>query len=90
MLILTPCVSFLLCLVSTPVVRRISVKNDWIAYPTEERWHKKPTALLGGIAIYFGMATALFFTADFSTVLPHFFRTIEIKEIAKQDLIKFL
>jgi len=53
------------------------LKKDWIAYPTKQRWHKKPTALLGGIAIYFGIGTALFLIADFSTVTPHFFRTFD-------------
>jgi UDP-GlcNAc:undecaprenyl-phosphate/decaprenyl-phosphate GlcNAc-1-phosphate transferase len=77
MLFFLPSLSFLLCLILTPVVRRISVKKDWIAYPTKQRWHKKPTALLGGIAIYIGVATTLLFTADFSSVLAHFFRTID-------------
>ena len=77
MLFLLPSLSFLLCLACTPVVRRIALKKDWIAYPTKQRWHKKPTALLGGIAIYFGIGTALFLIADFSTVTPHFFRTFD-------------
>ncbi|MDM8552033.1 glycosyl transferase [Desulfobacterales bacterium HSG2] len=42
-----------------------------MAYPVKERWHKKPTALLGGIAIYLGAAIPLFYTADFGTILPH-------------------
>ena len=77
MLLLMPSLSFLLCLACTPVVRHISLKKDWIAYPTKQRWHKKPTALLGGIAIYFGIGTALFLIADFSTLAPHFFRTFD-------------
>jgi len=70
-----PLLSFLLCLAATAVVRMIALKKGWIAHPTEERWHKKPTALLGGIAIYFGLSTSLFFLADFSSISPHFFRT---------------
>jgi UDP-GlcNAc:undecaprenyl-phosphate GlcNAc-1-phosphate transferase len=59
----------------TPAVRFFALRKGWIAHPSEERWHKKPTALLGGIAIYFGFSTALFFLADFSSISPHFFRT---------------
>ncbi len=75
MTFLIPTLSFLLCLASTPLVRFIALKNGWVAQPTRERWHKKPTALLGGIAIYLGMGVSVFITADFSTILPHFFRT---------------
>ena len=77
MLVFLPVLSFLLCLIFTPVVRRISLKKDWIAYPTKQRWHKKPTALLGGIAIFIAVATTLLFEADFSSVLTHFLRTVD-------------
>jgi len=42
-----------------------------MAYPEKERWHKKPTALLGGVAIYLSIAVPLFFIVDFSTILTH-------------------
>jgi UDP-GlcNAc:undecaprenyl-phosphate GlcNAc-1-phosphate transferase len=70
-----PLLSFVLCLIATPIVRFVALKKGWIDLPSELRWHKKPTALLGGIAIYIGLATAFFFTADFSTILTHFFRS---------------
>jgi UDP-GlcNAc:undecaprenyl-phosphate GlcNAc-1-phosphate transferase len=38
--------SFFLCLALTPVVRLVAIKKGWIAYPTKDRWHKKPTATL--------------------------------------------
>jgi UDP-GlcNAc:undecaprenyl-phosphate GlcNAc-1-phosphate transferase len=66
--------SFFLCLALTPVVRLIAMKKGWMAHPTKERWHKKPTALLGGIAIYTGTAIPLFFVADFTSILPYIFR----------------
>jgi UDP-GlcNAc:undecaprenyl-phosphate GlcNAc-1-phosphate transferase len=70
-----PLLSFFLCLAATPVFRFFALKKGWIAHPTEQRWHKKPTAMLGGIAIYIGFSTALFFLADFSSIAPHFLRT---------------
>jgi len=75
MFIIIPLFSFLLCLAATPVVRMIAVRKGWIAQPSEERWHKKPTALMGGIAIYLGISLPLLIVADFTSILPHFFRT---------------
>lgn len=75
MLYLVTPLSFLLCLAATPVVRRIAVKKGWVAHPSEQRWHQRPTALLGGIAIYFGISVPVLLAADFSTIWPHFFRT---------------
>ncbi len=45
-------VPFLLCIFLTPLVRKLAISNDLIAKPKQDRWHKQPTALLGGIAIY--------------------------------------
>lgn len=36
-----------------------------MAQPSKERWHKRPTALLGGIAIYLAIAIPLASLADF-------------------------
>lgn len=49
---------FILSLILTPIVRRIALKNGFISYPRTDRWHKYPTALLGGISIY--MASVIF------------------------------
>lgn len=43
---------FLASVCLTPVVRRIAVATGRIAVPKDTRWHKKETALLGGIAIF--------------------------------------
>ncbi|MBN1849839.1 MAG: glycosyl transferase [Deltaproteobacteria bacterium] len=44
--------SFLLSLGLTPLVRQFAIKTNRIAIPKDNRWHKKETALLGGIAIF--------------------------------------
>ena len=36
----------------TPLVRFFALRNGFLAYPRADRWHKHPTALLGGISIY--------------------------------------
>jgi UDP-GlcNAc:undecaprenyl-phosphate GlcNAc-1-phosphate transferase len=44
--------SFLLALVLTPVVRAFARCRGMVAQPKTDRWHKKPTAMLGGVAIW--------------------------------------
>jgi UDP-GlcNAc:undecaprenyl-phosphate GlcNAc-1-phosphate transferase len=44
--------SFLLSLGLTPLIRRVAIKTNQIAVPKDNRWHKKETALLGGIGIF--------------------------------------
>jgi UDP-GlcNAc:undecaprenyl-phosphate GlcNAc-1-phosphate transferase len=43
-------------LVLTPVCRALAHRLGYVAKPKEDRWHKRPTALFGGVAI---TATAL-------------------------------
>jgi UDP-GlcNAc:undecaprenyl-phosphate/decaprenyl-phosphate GlcNAc-1-phosphate transferase len=47
--------SLLTTLVLTPLVRRIARARGFVAPPSADRWHKAPTALFGGIAIYGGV-----------------------------------
>jgi UDP-GlcNAc:undecaprenyl-phosphate GlcNAc-1-phosphate transferase len=44
--------SFLLCLGLTPLVRGFAKRTGRVAVPKDTRWHKKETALLGGVAIF--------------------------------------
>jgi UDP-GlcNAc:undecaprenyl-phosphate GlcNAc-1-phosphate transferase len=64
---------FVLSAVLTFLVREIARKKGIVAKPKSDRWHKKPTAMLGGVAIYFStVATALVFivpTLEFWVVL---------------------
>jgi UDP-GlcNAc:undecaprenyl-phosphate GlcNAc-1-phosphate transferase len=36
----------------TPLIRQIALSYNLVARPKADRWHKSPTALLGGIAIF--------------------------------------
>lgn len=54
-------VPFILSLTLTPLVRRFAVKNGFIAYPRADRWHKRPTALLGGISIYLALVFSVLY-----------------------------
>lgn len=37
--------------VLTPIVRSVAIRAGMIAQPQVDRWHRRPTALLGGVAI---------------------------------------
>ena len=61
---------FILSLIFTPLVRILALRKGFVSYPRADRWHKHPTALLGGISIYLASA------------LPTFFLKIPDKKIA--------
>ena len=46
-------------LVLTPLVRTVVRRLGWVANPRSDRWHKTPTALSGGVAIYGSFILAL-------------------------------
>ena len=43
----------------TPVVLHLARRQGWIAHPTADRWHDRPVALLGGIALFLAVAVAV-------------------------------
>ncbi|MBS3759317.1 MAG: hypothetical protein KGY61_11715 [Desulfobacterales bacterium] len=66
---------FLACLLTTcltPALKLLAQKNNIVAKPKKDRWHKTPKALLGGVSILFATLaawlTALLFFADFAAV----------------------
>jgi UDP-GlcNAc:undecaprenyl-phosphate GlcNAc-1-phosphate transferase len=55
--------SFCLALILTPVVRAVARRFGFVAVPKTDRWHKKPTAMLGGVAIWLSVViTSLLFS----------------------------
>ena len=44
----------------TLLVRGFARKFDFVAKPKSDRWHKRPTAMLGGVAIFVS-TTAIYF-----------------------------
>jgi UDP-GlcNAc:undecaprenyl-phosphate/decaprenyl-phosphate GlcNAc-1-phosphate transferase len=60
-----PAVAFALAVALTPVVRALARRVGLVAKPKTDRWHKKPTAMLGGLGIWLSVVlTYLLF-------LPH-------------------
>jgi len=62
--------SFAGTLVLTPVVRALARRRGVVARPKSDRWHKKPTALLGGGAIFTNELSAGSVIAGLSVKLP--------------------
>ena len=54
-------VALVAALVFTPLVRILARKTGMVTRPRGDRWSKKPTALLGGIAIFAAFGTAVLF-----------------------------
>src|SRR5918997_1839932 len=52
--------SFCLALVLTPLVRALARRYGFVAVPKSDRWHKKPTAMLGGVAIWLSVIIGYF------------------------------
>ena len=43
--------SFLAALLFTPLVRTLAFRCGVVAHPMSDRWHDRPTALLGGLGL---------------------------------------
>src|SRR5438876_6058382 len=63
--LIPPAVSFALAVMLTPVVRSLARWWGFVAKPKTDRWHKRPTAMMGGIAIWLAVITT------FLTLVPH-------------------
>jgi UDP-GlcNAc:undecaprenyl-phosphate/decaprenyl-phosphate GlcNAc-1-phosphate transferase len=50
--VLSVAIAFALALVLTPLVRMLARRLGMVARPKSDRWHKQPTAMLGGVAIW--------------------------------------
>ena len=50
--------SAILALVLTPLVRTVARRYGMVAKPKTDRWHKKPTAMLGGVGIWLAVVVS--------------------------------
>jgi len=62
--------AFALAAVLTRLVRRVATQRGWVAKAKEDRWHTRPTALMGGVAIFLAffitLASALLFSPTYT------------------------
>jgi UDP-GlcNAc:undecaprenyl-phosphate/decaprenyl-phosphate GlcNAc-1-phosphate transferase len=63
--IVAPLVSFALAAALTPVVRRLARRWGFVAKPKTDRWHKRSTAMMGGVAIWLAVITT------YLVLVPH-------------------
>lgn len=52
--------STILAIALTPLVRMLARRVGMVAKPKTDRWHKKPTAMLGGVAIWLAVVISYF------------------------------
>lgn len=79
-----------LTLALTPLVRRLAIRRNWVAQPVKDRWHSRPTALMGGLAIFGGFALPLLFLADFSSLLLPLEAGVEQRPLPDPDAVVWL
>src|SRR5580765_4472751 len=63
--IVAPIVSFVLAAALTPVVRSLARRWGFVARPKTDRWHKRPTAMMGGVGIWLAVL------ATYLLLVPH-------------------
>jgi UDP-GlcNAc:undecaprenyl-phosphate GlcNAc-1-phosphate transferase len=63
--LIPPAVSFVLALALTPVVRALARRWGFVARPKIDRWHKNPTAMMGGVGIWLAVV------ATYVALVPH-------------------
>jgi UDP-GlcNAc:undecaprenyl-phosphate GlcNAc-1-phosphate transferase len=64
-ILIPPAVSFALALALTPVVRALARRWDFVAKPKIDRWHKNPTAMMGGVGIWLAVV------GTYLVLVPH-------------------
>ncbi|MDX6306501.1 MAG: UDP-GlcNAc:undecaprenyl-phosphate/decaprenyl-phosphate GlcNAc-phosphate transferase [Blastocatellia bacterium] len=63
--LIPPAVSLVLALALTPVVRALARRWGFVAKPKVDRWHKNPTAMMGGVGIWLAVM------GTYLTMVPH-------------------
>lgn len=63
----------LLTLACVPVASRLAVRWGCVALPKQDRWHDRPTPMLGGVPFFAGfLLTVLLLSPNFDSALPFF------------------
>jgi UDP-GlcNAc:undecaprenyl-phosphate GlcNAc-1-phosphate transferase len=63
--LIPPVASFALSLALTPVVRKLARRWGFVARPKSDRWHKTPTAMMGGVGIWLAVV------GTYLVLVPH-------------------
>ena len=60
-------IAFAAAAAATPVVRALARRFGAVAMPRNDRWHRRPTAMMGGIAIFVAVMATLPFLVQRTT-----------------------
>jgi UDP-GlcNAc:undecaprenyl-phosphate/decaprenyl-phosphate GlcNAc-1-phosphate transferase len=60
----------ILSLITTPAVRALALRFNICAFPAQDRWHKRPVPLLGGVAVATGLAAGVLLTGADARLFP--------------------
>src|SRR5258708_26772198 len=63
--LIPPAVSLVLALALTPLVRALARRWGFVAKPKVDRWHKNPTAMMGGVGIWIAVV------GTYLVLVPH-------------------
>ncbi|MDX6696423.1 MAG: UDP-GlcNAc:undecaprenyl-phosphate/decaprenyl-phosphate GlcNAc-1-phosphate transferase [Blastocatellia bacterium] len=66
--LMTVAAALVLSLALTPLVRRLARRRNAVAKPKTDRWHKNPTPMFGGVAIWLAVTLVL---AAYLLFVPH-------------------
>lgn len=65
-------VTFVISAAATWLVRRQARRRGWMVNPRPDRWHREPTALFGGVAIFLALASGFLLLTPLAPPLPAF------------------
>jgi UDP-GlcNAc:undecaprenyl-phosphate/decaprenyl-phosphate GlcNAc-1-phosphate transferase len=78
-LFLVPAISFFLTIILVPLVSRLAIRWGCVALPNNERWHKRPTPTLGGLAFFPAfLLPVLFLSPSPFAILPFVLITMQM------------
>jgi UDP-GlcNAc:undecaprenyl-phosphate GlcNAc-1-phosphate transferase len=64
-------ISLIVTAILTPIVAWVARRTGMVAAPKKDRWHSKPTALLGGTAIFISVTVVALLAHDVPSDLTH-------------------
>lgn len=65
----------------TPLIRQLALRINFVAIPRKDRSHQTPTPLMGGVALYIGLAGAMVLLSTTFSIQPEPDKTLSLSEL---------